>query len=320
MEKVLITGGAGFIGSNLSKRLLKEGYEVYVIDDLSTGSLDNIQDIRDNSNFHFTNDTILNNEVLIELVKQVDIIFHLAAVVGVKLIMEEPIKSMNINIGGTEAVLKLANKYSKKVFIASTSEVYGKSEQFPLNEKGDAVIGSTYITRWNYSYSKALDEFLALAYYRKYGLKVIILRFFNTIGVGQTGTYGMVVPTLIQQALKNEPLTVYGDGKQSRCFCDVEDVINGLLLLNKSDKAYGEIFNIGSEEEITLIGLAEKIKTLTDSKSEIKFVSYEEAYGPGYEDIRRRVPDLAKINGLVFYQPSVSLDGSIKKIICSFKE
>ncbi len=313
--KILITGGAGFIGSYLSEACLARDNEVYVIDDLSTGSLENISHLLKNKDFQFTNDTILNREVMLELTGICDVVIHLAAAVGVKLIIEEPLKSIHTNIVGTEIVLDLANKFRKKTFIASTSEVYGRNSKVPLNEDDSRVYGSTSVARWSYASSKAMDEFLALAYYRTKQLPIIIARFFNTVGPRQTGRYGMVIPRFVGQALRNEPITIYGTGDQTRNFTFVEDVTKGILALVDEPKAVGEIFNIGSEGEVSINCLAERIKTMTGSSSRIVHVPYEDAYQEGFEDMERRVPDITKINRLVGYKNTHTLDDILEKVI-----
>jgi UDP-glucose 4-epimerase len=313
--RILITGGAGFIGSYLSEAYLNRGEEVYVIDDLSTGSLENINPLLKNPRFRFTNDTILNRETMLELAGICDVIVHLAAAVGVRLIIEEPLKSIHTNIVGTEIVLELANKFRKKTFIASTSEVYGRNSKVPLNEDDSRVYGSTAIARWSYASSKAMDEFLALAYYRTKQLPVIIARFFNTVGPRQTGRYGMVIPRFVGQALRNEPITIYGSGTQTRNFTFVEDVARGIIALVDEPRAVGEIFNVGSEGEVSINDLAERIKKMTGSSSRIVRVPYEDAYQEGFEDMERRVPDITKITNLVGYRNTHTLDDILKKVI-----
>jgi UDP-glucose 4-epimerase len=313
--RILITGGAGFIGSYLSEAYLNRGDEVYVIDDLSTGSLENINPLLKNPRFRFTNDTILDREIMLELTGTCDVVVHLAAAVGVRLIIEEPLKSIHTNIVGTEVVLELANKFRKKTFIASTSEVYGRNSKVPLNEDDSRVYGSTAIARWSYASSKAMDEFLALAYYRTKQLPIIIARFFNTVGPRQTGRYGMVIPRFVGQALRNEPITIYGTGNQTRNFTYVEDVVRGIMALVDEPKAIGEIFNVGSEGEVSINDLAERIKKMTGSSSHIIRVPYEDAYQEGFEDMERRVPDITKIKRLVGYQNTHTLDDILTKVI-----
>jgi UDP-glucose 4-epimerase len=311
----LITGGAGFIGSHLSDAYLERGDEVFVIDDLSTGSFENIAHLKQNSRFHYTIDSVNNQPVLAELVDQCDVIFHLAAAVGVKLIVESPVRTIENNVHGTEVVLSLANKKKKKVLIASTSEVYGLSAEVPFREDGNLVMGATTKGRWSYACSKAIDEFLALAYWREKKLPTVVVRLFNTVGPRQTGQYGMVIPTFVKQALAGRQITVYGDGKQSRCFGYVGDVVGALVKLMDKEEAVGQVFNIGSSEEVTILGLAERVKELTNSGSEITFVPYDEAYEEGFEDMPRRVPDTSKINALVGFRPRMSLDGILQSVI-----
>jgi UDP-glucose 4-epimerase len=306
--RTLITGGAGFIGSHLSDVLIENGESVIIIDDLSSGSIENIKHLKSNPKFTYVLDTIMNKSVLMELVDEADIIFHLAAAVGVKMIVESPVKTIETNIHGTELVLQCANKKKKPVVIASSSEVYGKNSKVPFKEKDDLVLGPTTKSRWSYGCSKAIDEYLALAYWKEKNLPTIIARFFNTVGPRQTGRYGMVVPRFIDQALKNEPITVYGDGTQTRCFAHVKDIVKALIDLSNTSKAIGEIFNIGMDEEISIEDLAKKIKSVTDSSSEIKYVSYDDAYETGFEDMARRVPCLEKIRKYINYQPHYSLE------------
>jgi UDP-glucose 4-epimerase len=313
--KILITGGAGFIGSYLSGAFLARGDEVYVIDDLSTGSLTNIEPFTQNPLFHFINDTILNREAMLELTGICDVVAHLAAAVGVKLIIDEPLKSIHTNIVGTEIVLELANKFRKKTFLASTSEIYGRNSQVPLHETDIRVYGPTHLARWSYAATKAMDEFLALAYYRTKQLPIIIARFFNTVGPRQTGQYGMVIPRFVGQALRNEPITVYGDGKQTRNFTYVEDVVRGVVGLIDEPRAVGEIFNIGGEDEISINDLAARIKSITKSASPIRHVPYNKAYQEGFEDMERRVPDISRIINLIGYRNSHSLDSILAKVV-----
>lgn len=311
----LITGGAGFIGSHLAEALLERGYTVYVIDDLSTGTIRNIDHLKDNDRFHYTIETIENVPVVAELVDRADVIFHLAAAVGVRLIVESPVKTIETNLQGTEIILELANKKKKPVFLASTSEVYGKSNKVPFAEDDDLVIGPPTIGRWAYACSKGIDEFLALAYWKERGLPVVVGRFFNTVGPRQTDRYGMVVPTFVRQALAGESITVYGDGEQSRCFGYVGDVVNAVIALMESEDAVGEIFNIGNDEEITIRGLAERVKTLTGSSSSLAFIPYEDAYNKEFEDMRRRVPDLSKIRATVGYESRMNTDDIIRAVV-----
>ena len=313
--RVLITGGAGFIGSHLSDAYLERGDEVFIVDDLSTGSFSNIQHLKDHSRFHYKIDSVHNRPVTAELVDQCDVIFHLAAAVGVKLIVESPVRTIETNVHGTEVVLSLASKKKKKVLVASTSEVYGLSTEVPFREDGNLVMGATTKGRWSYACSKAIDEFLALAYWREKKLPTVIVRLFNTVGPRQTGQYGMVIPTFVKQALSGRPITVYGSGEQSRCFCYVGDVVGALMKLMADESAVGEVFNVGSNQEITILDLARKVKALTNSKSEITFVPYDEAYEEGFEDMPRRIPDISKVNGRVGFQPEKSLDGILDSVI-----
>lgn len=317
--KALITGGAGFIGSHLAEELLSNGHDVFLIDDLSTGSIDNIEHLKNHKGFKYTIDTILNTPVLAELVDKCDVVFHLAAAVGVMLIVESPVRTIETNIKGTEAVLLQANKKKKKVIIASTSEVYGKSDQKFFKENGDLILGPTTKSRWSYACSKAIDEFLALAYWKEKRLPVVITRLFNIVGPRQTGRYGMVIPRFVKQALLNKPLTVFGDGKQSRCFAHVKDAVNALIKLSQNDKAMGEVINLGSDKEITIEELAKNIKESARSKSDIRYVPYNEAYEEGFEDMKRRVPDLSKIKKLINYKPRYTLDNIINDVIDYYK-
>ncbi len=311
---VLITGGAGFIGSHLSETLLAGGDEVYILDDLSTGRVENIEHLQQHPQFHYFFDTIMNRSLLAELIDRVDIVFHLAAAVGVRLIVESPVRTIETNVKGTENVLEYASKKKKTVVVASSSEVYGKSSQVPFREGDDLVLGPTTKGRWSYACSKALDEFLALAYWKEKGCPTVVLRFFNTVGPRQTGQYGMVVPRFVSQALAGKAITVYGTGKQSRCFTWVGDVVQAAVQLGKHPKAVGEIFNIGGTEEISIRDLAFLVKDLTGSKSEVKFIPYEEAYEEGFEDMHRRVPSIEKVQNLVGYKPSLDVVGIISKI------
>lgn len=318
--RVLITGGAGFIGSHLSDAYLARGDEVYALDDLSTGSIDNIRHIRKHANYHLTIDSVHNQPIVAELVDQCDVIFHLAAAVGVKLIVESPVRTIETNVHGTEVVLAQANKKKKKVLITSTSEVYGLSNQVPFREDGNLVMGATTKGRWSYACSKAIDEFLALAYWREKKLPTIVVRLFNTVGPRQTGQYGMVIPTFVKQALSGRPLTVYGDGTQSRCFGHVSDVIGALVKLMDHPGAVGEVYNIGSNEEVTIRQLAERVRALTESTSEIVALPYEAAYGEGFEDMPRRVPDITKIGETVGFRPTKSLDDILNSVIAFYRE
>jgi UDP-glucose 4-epimerase len=313
--RVLITGGAGFIGSYLAGAYLSRGDEVYVIDDLSTGSLVNIKPFAENPLFHFVHDTIMNREIMLELTGICDAVAHLAAAVGVQLILDEPLKSIHTNIVGTEIVLELANKFRKKTFLASTSEIYGRNSKVPLNETDIRSYGSTHLARWSYASTKAMDEFLALAYYRTKQLPVIIARFFNTVGPRQTGQYGMVIPRFVGQALRNEPITVYGDGNQTRNFTYVEDVVRGVIGLMDEPKAVGQIFNIGGEGEISMNELAKRIKAIASSSSPIMHVPYNEAFQEGFEDMERRVPDITKIKTLTGYKNTHDLESILNKVV-----
>ncbi|WP_165072397.1 GDP-mannose 4,6-dehydratase [Paludisphaera rhizosphaerae] len=318
--RVLITGGAGFIGSHLADAYLARGDEVFILDDLSTGSIDNIRHLRERPNFHYTIESVHHGPTVAELVDQCDVVFHLAAAVGVRLIVESPVRTIETNVHGTEVVLAAANKKKKKVLVASTSEVYGLSEAVPFREDGNLVLGATSKGRWSYACSKAIDEFLALAYWRERKLPTILVRLFNTVGPRQTGQYGMVVPTFVKQALTDRPITIHGDGDQSRCFTDVSDVVAALVGLMDHPGAVGEVYNVGSNEEVTIRQLAERVLKLTGSSSEIVHIPYEQAYGDGFEDMPRRVPDIAKIHALIGYQPKKSLDQILEGVIAYFRD
>ena len=313
--RTLITGGAGFIGSHLADRLLAEGHTVFVLDDLSTGSFENIAHLKGRPGFQYTIDSVINERALAEFVDQCDTVYHLAAAVGVRLIVEAPVRTIETNVHGTEVVLKQAAKKGKMVLIASTSEVYGKSTDVPFREDGDLALGATSRHRWAYACSKALDEFLALAYWREKKLPVVIVRLFNTVGPRQTGRYGMVVPTFVQQALAGDPITVYGDGAQTRCFTDVSDVVSALVSLPQESRAVGGVFNVGNTEEVSIHRLAERVKALTGSPSPIVNVPYDEAYAEGFEDMPRRVPDIGKVSALIGYRPRVDLDETLRRVI-----
>lgn len=313
--RYLITGGAGFIGSHLSEKLLALGETVAIIDDLSTGSMDNIAHLKGNGRFRYHLDTIFNRALMTELVDEADVVFHLAAAVGVKRIVDHPVMTLETNVRGTETVLDLAAKKLKRVLITSTSEVYGKSTSFPFSETDDLVLGPTTHSRWGYACSKAIDEFLALAYFREKHLPVTIVRLFNTTGPRQTGRYGMVLPSFVKQALANEPLTVYGTGKQSRCFGHVSDVVEGLVACVQSTKTPGEIFNLGNNQEVSIEQLAETVIKLTNSKSKIEHVPYDQAYGPGFEDMERRVPNIAKAQKVFGYAPKHNLEDIIYSVV-----
>jgi UDP-glucose 4-epimerase len=313
--KVLITGGAGFIGSHLAEQYVKRGDEVHIIDDLSTGSIENIRHLQGQANFHYHLDTVMNQRLTAELVDLADVVFHLAAAVGVKLIVESPVRTIETNIGGTEVVLQQCAKKQKRVLVASTSEVYGKRTQIPFSEDDDLVMGPTNKGRWSYACSKAIDEFLAIAYWKEKRVPTVVVRLFNTVGPKQTGRYGMVIPNFVQQALKGEDLMVYGDGQQTRCFTHVSDVVGALMKLIEYQGAVGEVYNIGSTQEVSILQLAERIKTLTDSPSAIKFLSYDQAYEEGFEDMQRRVPNIGKIQKLIGYQPTFTLDEILQSVI-----
>ena len=318
--RALITGGAGFIGSHLSEALLDQGSQVLILDDLSTGSIDNVAHLKGRPGFEYFIDSVNNEPLLAELIDRSDVVFHLAAAVGVKLIVEQPVHTIETNVHGTEVVLKHANKKKKLVVIASTSEVYGKSNDVPFREDADLVLGPTPKHRWAYACSKAIDEFLALAYWKERKLPVIVVRFFNTVGPRQTGRYGMVIPNFVRQALAGEPITVFGDGTQSRAFTHVGDVVDALLKLVAEPRAIGQVINIGTTQEITMAALAGRIRELSSSKSVIKFVPYDEAYESGFEDMPRRVPDLGRINALIGYDPKQTLDDILIQVIDYFRK
>ena len=322
--KILITGGAGFIGSHLADRLLEIGEEVYAIDDLSTGSLKNVEHLQDNPRFHLVVDTVLHEAVMNELVFKCDEIYHMAAVVGVKQIMNRPVETLETNVKGTEMVLKLANRHKKKVLIASTSEVYGKvmdgGNCSLLTEDTDRLMGSTTKRRWAYACSKALDEFLALAYYEEKKLPVVVARLFNTVGPRQTGQYGMVIPNFVQKALIDKPIVVHGDGSQSRSFTYIADVVEALIGLMVEPRAEGLVVNVGGTEEVTIKDLALLVKEMAGSESAIEYIPYEKAYGPGFEDMKRRCPDISRIKELVGFEPKIDLRGIIQSVIDYYKE
>ena len=317
--RALVTGGAGFIGSHLCERLLKDGHCVDVIDDLSTGRLENIYHLTSNKNFTFVNDTILNGMMMHTLIDKAGMVYHLAGAVGVQLIVDEPVKTIETNIRGTEVVLEVAQKFRKKVLITSTSEVYGKSENDSFKEDQDCVLGATTYSRWSYACSKAIDEFLGLAYHRQYDLPVVLARLFNTVGERQTGQYGMVIPRFVQAALSGKPLMVYGNGKQTRCFAYVGDVIDGLITLANDPTAYGDVYNIGATEEVTIENLATMIIEMTGSDSQIQYVPYEQAYGKPFDDMMRRMPNLDKISRKVGYTPKTTLRETLEIIIEHFR-
>ena len=317
--KALITGGAGFIGSHLAEHLLKDGHKVAVVDNLSTGSLRNIEGLENHPRFDFTEGDICDAELMGKLIEQSDVVFHLAAAVGVKLIADSPVRTIETNITGTQVALESANKFHKKIFIASSSEVYGKNESVPFHEEDDIVLGSTTLSRWSYACSKAIDEFLGLAFYQQYGLGVVIGRFFNTVGPRQTGQYGMVVPRFVQGALRDEPISIYGTGAQKRCFCYVADVVDAVVRLTNCEQTRGKVYNIGSTEEISIEALADKIIEMTGSKSKKEFVSYEVAYGRPIEDMMQRVPSLKRIKETIGWQPRTGLTEMLQAVIDSFK-
>jgi UDP-glucose 4-epimerase len=313
--RYLITGGAGFIGSHLADHLLDAGHSVHVLDDLSTGSVANIRHLKEEPRFAYTIDSCTNLPVVAEAVDEADVVFHLAAAVGVELIVESPVRTIETNVRTTEVVLNAAGKKRKPVFIASTSEVYGKSTDLPFSEDGDLVLGATRKGRWSYACSKAIDEFLALAYWKERKLPTVVGRLFNTVGPRQTGRYGMVVPNFVRQALADQPITVFGDGSQRRCFCHVADVVAALVDLMEREDAYGEVFNIGSVEEVSILELAERVKARTGSGSPISFVPYDEAYEEGFEDMTRRIPDTEKIRALLGWEPTRTLDEILDDVV-----
>ncbi|HZQ91812.1 MAG TPA: GDP-mannose 4,6-dehydratase [Terriglobales bacterium] len=317
-RRSLITGGAGFIGSHLAEELLRRGEEVHILDDLSTGSMDNIDHLKSNADFHYVIGSIRNDSLVAEMVDRCDMVFHLAAAVGVRLIIESPVNTIETNVHGTEVVLKHASKKGKKVMIASTSEVYGKSEDMPFREDQDLLLGPPDKGRWSYACSKAIDEFLALAYWREKRLPVIVARFFNTVGPRQTGRYGMVLPSFVRQALEGKPITVFGDGTQSRSFTYVGDVVGAVIGLMDHDDAVGQVFNIGSSQELTINELAEMVRQITGSRSPIVHVPYDQAYGAGFEDTCRRVPDISKIRKAIGYHPTLDVRGIIQKVVAYY--
>jgi len=313
--RFLITGGAGFVGSHLCDELLSRGEQVHVLDELSTGSVENIRHLKGREGFEYTLDTAANARVVAELVDEADVVYHLAAAVGVELIVESPVRTIETNVHCTEVVLSQANKKKKPVFIASTSEVYGKSTDLPYREDGDLLLGPTVKGRWSYACSKAIDEFLAIAYWKERKLPTVVGRLFNTVGPRQTGRYGMVIPKLVRQALAGQPLTVYGDGSQRRCFCHVQDVVVALADLMRREEAHGEVFNIGSSEEISILELAERVRETTGSDSEIQVISYDEAYEQGFEDMARRIPDTTKIEQLIGWRPRRDLANVLTDVV-----
>jgi UDP-glucose 4-epimerase len=313
--KILITGGAGFIGSHLAERLLERGDEVCIIDDLSTGAIENISAIKTHPKLTYHIDTIRNYRLTAELVDMCDIVYHLAAAVGVRLIVESPVNTIETNIRGTDIILSLAAKKRKRVVVTSTSEVYGKRNRVPFSEDDDLVMGPTSKGRWSYACSKAIDEFLAIAYWKEKRVPTVIVRLFNTVGPRQTGRYGMVIPSFVQQALLGQDITVYGDGSQTRCFTHVDDVVGALIQVAEHPRAVGEVYNIGSAHEVTIFELAKKIKKMTGSESRLVFKPYDEAYEEGFEDMMRRVPDISKIRALIGYKPRTNLDGILESVI-----
>jgi UDP-glucose 4-epimerase len=311
----LITGGAGFIGSHLAEGLLARGDSVCILDDLSTGAIENIRHLKQHQRFSYVIESAASAATVAELVDEADTVFHLAAAVGVELIVDSPVRTIETNVHCTEIVLAAANKKKKPIFVASTSEVYGKSGDLPFREDGDLLLGPTSTGRWSYACSKAIDEYLALAYSKERGLPVVVGRLFNTVGPRQTGRYGMVVPSFVREALAGEPITVYGDGQQRRCFCHVRDVVDAMVALMDTDAAVGEVFNIGSTEETTILGLAERVRAASESESEIRLIPYEEAYEAGFEDMRRRIPDTTKIARLLGWRPTRRLDQILDDVI-----
>jgi UDP-glucose 4-epimerase len=315
----LVTGGAGFIGSHLAEALLKRGDEVFILDDLSTGSVENIRHLKTHERFHYFFDSITNKQLLAELVDESDVVFHLAAAVGVRLIVESPVRTLETNVFGTQLVLDAASKKKKLVVTASTSEVYGKSDKVPFHEDADLVLGATTMSRWSYAASKALDEFLALSYWKERKQPVIVLRLFNTVGPRQIGRYGMVLPSFVRQALDGAPITIFGTGRQSRCFCDVRDTIESILRLVGTERAVGEVVNVGSDEEISIEGLAHIVRERTKSESTITYIPYDQAYEPGFEDMQRRVPALEKLQQLTGFRPTTPLSEIVDRVVAHFR-
>lgn len=318
--RALITGGAGFIGSHLAEALLAQGHTVTAVDNLSTGRLENVAHLAERPGFQFVYESVANETVMDRLVSECDTLFHLAAAVGVELIVKDPVWTIETNLEGTEMALRLARRYRKKLLLASTSEVYGKSAALPFREDADRVMGPTTKSRWSYAESKAIDEFLALAYHKQFGVPVVICRFFNTVGPRQTGSYGMVIPRLVQKALAGQPLTVYGDGSQSRCFCNVRDTVRAVVALAAAPAAVGEIYNVGSQDEISILALAERVRARTGAQAPITLVPYDEAYEKGFEDMQRRVPSLDKIRAAIGWAPTVALDQTLDEVIAYFRE
>jgi UDP-glucose 4-epimerase len=318
--RALVTGGAGFIGSHLTESLLHAGHAVAVLDDLSTGRLLNLAAVKDHARLEVIEGSVTDEPLVRKLMAGVDVVYHLAAAVGVRLILDRPVATIETNILGTEAILRVAREERPRVVLASTSEVYGKNDRVPLSEDDDRVLGPTTKSRWSYACSKAIDEFLGLAYHHEYGVPVTIVRFFNTIGPRQTGRYGMVVPRFVRQALDGEPITVYGDGRQSRCFTDVEDAVRATIALSLAPGAVGEVFNIGTTHELTIQDLAERVRALVGGGAPIRHVPYDEAYQPGFEDLRRRVPDIRKAQRVAGYRPRVSLDETLHRVIAHLRD
>jgi UDP-glucose 4-epimerase len=316
---VLITGGAGFIGSHLAEKYIQSGHKVTVIDDLSTGSMNNLAAVKEHPAFEFVYDSVRNENTMHLLVEKCDVVFHLAAAVGVQLIVDRPVHTIETNIHGTEVILATANRFRKKILLASTSEVYGKSESIPFHEDDDTVLGSTRFSRWSYACSKAIDEFLGLAYHQQFALPAIIVRLFNTVGPRQTGQYGMVIPRFVERALKNEPLQIYGDGRQTRCFCCVHDVVEGLMTLMDCKEACGKVYNMGSEEEVSIETLADTVIRMTGSQSVKEHLSYEQAYGKPFDDMRKRVPSLKRIHETTGFSPKYTLEQTLELIIEDIK-
>ncbi len=317
--RYLITGGAGFVGSHLAEEMLRKGESVHVLDDLSTGAIENIRHLRDDSRFSYTIDSASSPGLVAELVDEADVVYHLAAAVGVELIIDSPVRTIETNVHCTEIVLSAANKKKKPVFIASTSEVYGKSTALPFNEEGDLLLGPTHTGRWAYACSKAIDEYLGLAYWKERGLPVVVGRLFNTVGPRQTGRYGMVVPSFVKSALAGQPISVYGDGSQQRCFCHVGDVVRALADLMQAEEAHGQVYNIGATEEVSIMQLAERVRQLAQSESEIVTVPYDEAYEEGFEDMPRRIPDTSKVSALLGWKPTMDLDQILTDVVESHR-